>query len=274
MAGNPAFIGTRRFGITMVELLVAVAIVAALVALALPAVQAAREGARRTTCVNNLRNIGCSLHGHLIAKRRFPVGCTEWKASGSSSPKRCLAWSAMILPWLEEQSVADRINFSKPYNDPANAAAAATVIKLFLCPSADRAGPVVGGLGGSDYGGLNGERIRSPNKPAKGVMVNDVGYADREISDGLSKTIFVAECAREPWGDGQWINGNNLFDQAYQVNWQTWEDEMRSRHPGGAHALAGDGSVHLVAESTDSLILAAACTRALGDSAITPWGLP
>jgi hypothetical protein len=83
-----------------------------------------------------------------------------------------------------------------------------------------------------DYGGLCGERIASPNNPEKGVLIHDRGFAEREIPDGLSKTIFVGECSRGPWPDGQWINGRNLFDQAYAINWPTWEDEIRSRHPG------------------------------------------
>jgi prepilin-type N-terminal cleavage/methylation domain-containing protein len=260
-----------RGGMTLVELLVVVAIVAALVALLLPAAQAAREASRRTTCVNNLRHIGCALHGHLLAKRKFPVGCTEWKA-GVGGPNRCLAWSAFILPWLEEQATADRLDLSKPFDDPANAGVAATGLRVFICPSADRIGMTVGGLGRCDYGGLAGERIVSPNSPMKGVLIHEQRFADWEITDGLSKTIFVGECGSGVWSDGQWINGRNLFDQAYAINFPTWEDEIRSRHAGsGAHALAGDGAVHFLAESTDALVLAAACTRARGEGRQAPW---
>lgn len=266
-----------RRGMTLVELLVVVAVIAALVALLLPAVQAARETARRAACANNLRNIGCALHGHLLAKRTFPVGCLEWRPPGSLSPadlrKRNYAWSAWILPWLEQQATAVAIDFSRPYDDPVNRLAAATVIPVFLCPSAGRSGPLIAGLGATDYGGMNGERIVSPNTPVKGVFVNDRGFAEREIPDGLTKTIFVGECAREEWSEGQWISGYNLFDQRYAVNWSTWEDEIRSRHPRNANVLAGDGSVHLLSESVDLRILAAACTRGLGESVSAPWSL-
>jgi hypothetical protein len=87
----------------------------------------------------------------------------------------------------------------------------------------------------------------------------------------LSKTIFVAECAAGAWSDGQWINGRNLYDQAFAINWPTWEDEIRSRHPGGAHGLLGDGAVQFLAETIDTRVLAAACTRARGESQPTPW---
>lgn len=256
-------VGQAR-GLTLVELLVVVAVIAALVTLLLPAVQGAREASRRTICLNRLRHVGCGLHGHLLVRRRFPIGCLEWRAGWTPGPDRCLAWSAAILPWLEEQPLFARIDFARPFDDPANAAAAATTVAVYLCPSADRGGGP-SHLGRTDFGGLCGERIRSPNQPEKGVLIHDRGIAERQISDGLSKTILVAECSRGPWSDGQWMNGRNLFDQAYAINWPTWEDEIRSRHPGGAQALFGDGSVRLVAEATDQRILAAACTRAGGE---------
>jgi prepilin-type N-terminal cleavage/methylation domain-containing protein/prepilin-type processing-associated H-X9-DG protein len=258
----------NRGGMTLVEMLVVVAVLAAVMALLLPAVQSARELGRRTVCMNNLRNVGCALHGHLLARRRFPVGCLEWRVAGKSGTARCLAWSGFILPWLEEQPLADRLDLSWPFDHPANAAAAAVPLAVYRCPSAGRAA-VVGGMGGCDYGGIAGERIMSPNNPEKGVLVHDRGFAERQIGDGLAKTAFVGECASGAWPDGQWINGRNLFDQAYAVNWPTWEDELRSRHPGGAHALFGDGAVRLVADSTDTRVLAAACTRSGGEAGTT-----
>jgi prepilin-type N-terminal cleavage/methylation domain-containing protein len=259
-----------RGGMTLVELLVVVAIVAALVALLLPAAQAAREASRRTACVNNLRHLGCALHGHLLAKRQFPVGCLEWKA-GLGGTSRCLAWSAYILPWLEQQAVADRLDLQQPYDAAANRVAAAVAMPVFVCPSADRSGWTVGGYGRSDYGGLGGERIVGPNAPMKGPLIHETGFSQAQITDGLSKTLFVAECAAGPWADGHWINGRNLFDQAFAINQPVSEDEIRSRHPGGAYGLVGDGAVHFLAETIDLRVLAAACTRARGESQATPW---
>ena len=263
-------------GFTLVELLVVIAIIVMLVGLLLPAVQSARESARRMSCANNLRHTGCAMHGYLLTRGKFPIGCLEWK-SGTGGTNRCLAWSAFILPWLEEQTTANRVNYQKPYDDPANAAAAATVIRTYLCPSAGRKSAVVGGMGGCDYGGVVGERIISPNSPEKGVICTGTGYAVKDIADGLSKTILVAECSREAWADGQWINGRNLFDQAYAINATMpsfWEDEMRSSHPWGAHGLVGDGSVQFVDETVDKRILAAALTRSKGESPAAPWVAP
>jgi hypothetical protein len=252
---------------TLVELLVVVAVVAALAGLLLPAVQAAREAARRVSCQNNLRNVGCALHGHLLARREFPTGCTEWRQPGRPGTGRCLAWSSRILPWLEQAGLADRIDFGRPFDHADNAAAAAVPLTVYRCPSADRLDPLVDGLGRTDYGGVTGERITSPNNPEKGVLIHDRGFAEREITDGLSCTAFVGECSAGAWPDGQWINGRNLFDQAYAVNWPTWEDELRSRHPGGGLALFGDGTVRLLTDSLDVRVLAAACTRAGGETA-------
>jgi len=257
----------RRRGMTLVELLVVVAVVATLIALLLPAVQGAREAARRTVCLNNLRHQGCALHGHLLARRRFPVGCLEWQWNGSPKPtNRCLAWSSYILPWLDEQPLADRIDFSKPFNHAANASAAAAVVPIYICPSADRLGGLVGGMGRCDYGGITGERIVSPNNPEKGGLIHDRSFTAHQITDGLTKTLLVGECAAGPWADAQWINGRNLFDQAYAINWPTWEDELRSRHPGGAQALLADGAVRFFVDATDLRVLAAFCTRSGGES--------
>lgn len=253
---------------TLVELLVVVAIVAALAALLLPAAQAARESARRTTCANNLRHVGCALHGHLIARRSFPAGCVEWRV-GSDRSKRQLAWSAFVLPWLEEQAVAERLDLTKAFDDPANADGAAAVLPVFRCPSVARPTATVSGRGVCDYGGIYGERLVSPNSPPKGAFLIDRPLGARDITDGLSTTVFVGEdCGFEGRGfaDGQWINGRNIFDQAYPINTApAFENDMRSRHPGGAMALLGDGATRFLEVSLDRAVLAGLCTRAGGD---------
>jgi prepilin-type N-terminal cleavage/methylation domain-containing protein len=266
----------RRRGMTLVELLVVVAVLAALVALLLPAVQAAREAARRAACMNNLRHIGCALHGHLLAKRAFPVGCLEFK-SGKGGTKRCLAWSAQILPWLEESATAERLRYDLPYDHADNRPAGSAPLGVFVCPAADRIGLLVDGLGRTDYGGIAGERIVSA--PLAGPLVHERSFDQPGIPDGLSKTLFVGECSVGAWSDGQWINGRNLFEQAFAVNSTVpfdarrniWiDDELRSPHPAGALALAGYGAVHFLSASVSLPVLAAACTRAGGEAG-SPW---
>lgn len=260
---------------SLVELLVAIAVIGALVALLLPAVQAARESARRTQCGNNLRQIGVALHSYHAAHGRFPVGCDEKRIARKTPDGRQLAWSAALLPYLEHWSVAEQIDFSQPYDARANHAAAGAVVGAYLCPStmrhADgRDGHVIatssfggGGefaAGAIDFGGIYGAAGSSPG--ANGVMLYDRAVALREVTDGASATLAVAEDAgRGARWDGQWINGENVFDVGSPIN-RFQDNEMWSDHPGGAMALWCDGAVRMLSIETDVAILSAICTRA------------
>ena len=104
-----------RTAFTLVELLVVIAIIGTLVSLLLPAVQAAREAARRSACQNNLRQLGVALHNFDNANRYFPP--SSWAVSTASDP-----WSgqARMLPYMEGDSLFKKVDFSKPYSDPVN----------------------------------------------------------------------------------------------------------------------------------------------------------
>jgi prepilin-type N-terminal cleavage/methylation domain-containing protein/prepilin-type processing-associated H-X9-DG protein len=134
----------RRIGFTLVELLVVIAIIGILVGLLLPAVQAAREAARRMQCSNNLKQMGLALHNYESSNKRFAIGFTDYRAS--ANPVRDGGWSWMcgILPYMEGNSLYNSIDFNHhPFgvvgtvSDPAgrNNRASATVIPTFRCPS-------------------------------------------------------------------------------------------------------------------------------------------
>lgn len=253
-------------GWTLVELLVAIAILGGLIGLLLPAVQAAREAGRRTQCLNHLRQLGLALHAYHAAQGTFPVGCVQFRALASQTTRRQLAWSALLLPYLEERAVYERLDLLAPYDAAVNAPAAATVLPVYLCPSTPRAGGLEGGRGATDYGGIFGERISGPNKPPKGVLINEVAIPLRRITDGASQTLIVGECADFP--DGQWINGRNLFDQAFAIHRAPpFENDLRSHHPRGVQAAWADGSARYLADTTALGVLAALCTRAGGEVA-------
>ncbi len=265
----PGFFGngsrpSRVRGFTLVELLVVIAILGVLVGLLLPAVQAAREAARQTACQNNLRQIGIGLHLYHDAHQAFPIGGIEWRPYGSTDGERQLAWSAFLLPHLEQQALYDQLDLSKTFDAAENAGGAATVLSVYLCPTSDRDALLIDGRGPCDYGGITGERISTPNNPPKGTMIYDRAFRIAEITDGTSHTLIVAEDTA--WPEGQWINGRNLFDQGFAINAApAWENDIRSAHPGGALGVLADGSAHFLAESLDLDILAAICTRAGGE---------
>jgi prepilin-type processing-associated H-X9-DG protein len=270
----------RSTAITLVELLVVIALIGVLVAILLPAVQASREAARRGACQNNLRQIGVALHAYHDAHKQLPIGCVDKRVPRTNPNGRQLAWSAELLPHLEEWALSQQIDVSSPYDSATNSPAAATVLCVFLCPSTVRFAPGRDGAvvsnpvatGGSgdyrgaaiDYGGIYGAAQTSPS--ANGVFLYDRPVKLTEITDGTSHTLAIAEDAGRGWlMDGEWINGENIYDVSNPINTQQ-HNEIWSDHPGGAMALWCDGGATFLAEATELPVLRAICTRARNDS--------
>lgn len=255
--------GQWRRGLSLVELLVVISVIALLVGLMLPAVQGAREAARQITCKNNLRQIGLALHQYHDIHQRLPVGCLEWRGFGGNAARKQFAWSAMILPQLEQEPTFSLIDWRLPFDHPANALPASQRISTYICPNVpprDRPrGPI-------HYGGLFGEMIvnRVQND---GMFVYEVAIRFSECRDGLTNTLIVAEDALSP--DPEWINGRNVFVVAHGVNDpQAWigDNEIRSLHPGGAMALTAAGSVHFLSDGIEKRVLGSLITRANGET--------
>ncbi len=261
----------RSAGFTLVELLVVIAIIGVLIGLLLPAIQAARQAARRVSCGNNLRQIGIGLHGYHGVHGAFPAGCLEFRLRPDDTSKRQLAWSAYLLPYIEQEPLFEQIDFDQPFDSEVNAEAAEKVVSTYLCPSVSRNSKLVDGRGACDYGGIAGERIGYPDRPAypprpndpfngKGTMFYGRAVEIREIGDGTSTTLIVSEDSG--FKDGQWINGRNIFDQAFGINAApAFENDIRSEHPRGANALFCDGSARFLDEQMELHVLAAICTR-------------
>ena len=210
-----------------------------------------------------MRQIGVALQNYHSAFETFPVGGTEWR--GPSSPDATqIAWSTFLLPQMDQGILHDQIDFNTAFDSPENSDAAAVILPVFVCPSSLRGAQLSDGRGPCDYGGMFGERITSPNNPPKGMMLFRQKISANDVKDGLSNTIIIAEDS--DFSDGQWINGRNIFDQAFAINAApAFENDIRSQHPGGANATYADGSSHFLNENMDLIPLAARCTRAGGE---------
>ena len=196
------------FGFTLIELLVVIAIIAILIALLLPAVQQAREAARRSQCKNNLKQLGLALHNYHDVHGIFPPGIIDnnpalGSAVDAANNSNGLAWGTMILPMLDQAPLYNLIStqtggFGRSWQD-ANGdgttgdaiAAATTILPAFICPS-----DPMGGLntdkssfGKSNYLANGGNGANSRN----GVFFENSKLGFRDITDGTSNTFLVTE---------------------------------------------------------------------------------
>jgi prepilin-type N-terminal cleavage/methylation domain-containing protein/prepilin-type processing-associated H-X9-DG protein len=220
---------SQRRGFTLVELLVVIAIVGVLVALLLPAVQAAREAARRMACANNLKNLGLAAHQYHGDHGRFPPG-----AVGPISPLlpqyaglRHHALATFLLPYVEQQPLANQYRWDVSWFDPLNQPVVNVQLKIWRCPSAHANRITDGSLGtvsppprepfdgtaacgdyagtGSVDPGLENTGLidlsaaqRDPRGHYEGVFPINAAKRLAEIIDGSSQTIMIAECAGRP----------------------------------------------------------------------------
>ena len=192
----------NRQAITLIELLVVIAIIAFLMALLLPAVQATRETARRTQCLNNLKQIALAAHNYERARGHFPTGADSKKyAAAPTHPYTFYRWSTLahLTPFLEETAAFNALKLGLPLYDPTfkvfpeNKPGVALVLPLFLCPS-DRQVPVADDFGPTNYAACAGSGAGGGTPFATdGIFYVNSRTRIRDIRDGTAHTVIFAE---------------------------------------------------------------------------------
>jgi prepilin-type N-terminal cleavage/methylation domain-containing protein/prepilin-type processing-associated H-X9-DG protein len=191
----------RSRGFTLIELLVVIAIIAVLIALLLPAVQAAREAARRSQCVNNLKQIGLALHNYHSTHDKFPMGASlqPFAPPASSNGWDCWSSLALMLPNMEQTAVYNAINFNfapAQTNQPGyftNSTAYNAVITSFLCPSDANASGTNGYI--NNYFASQGTTTRNTYNAegTTGLFAYRIPYGFSSMTDGSSNTVAFSE---------------------------------------------------------------------------------
>ena len=283
----------KRRAFTLVELLVVIAIIGVLVALLLPAIQAAREAARSSQCKNSLKQLGLALHQHHDVMNVMPAG---WVGAQPEGPPGW-AWTTSLLPYLEQNALADSIKLSLPIDDPSNQTARETVLPVLLCASDahakqftigadDAPGANVDGgtplfkIARSNYVGMFGTlEVEDSPSDGDGVFFHNSRIRFADMSDGLSNTLVIGE-RNAQFGGSLWAG---VVDGAaesmirvvgvadHTPNHPSLHfDDFSSHHPAGVHFLVGDGSVRRFNDTIDHAVYQALSTRAGGEAVQMP----
>jgi prepilin-type N-terminal cleavage/methylation domain-containing protein/prepilin-type processing-associated H-X9-DG protein len=200
--------GRRPEGFTLIELLVVIAIIAVLISLLLPAVQQARESARRAQCQNNLQGIGLGLHQYAEAHGRFPAGSTApvdplpWQPAPAQTG---WSWRVALLPWIDQPLVHESLNAGRAPTAAENTTALHVRINLYSCPSS------VNALQQS-YAGVHDHRRTMIASTNGGTMILGRGLRPGELTDGMGTTLLVGETFASfagEWADGTFASLRN-----------------------------------------------------------------
>lgn len=235
-----------------------------LIALILPAVQQAREAARRTQSKNNLKQIGMALHNHHDRTGGFPAGTRDSSAEEIESRQ---SWLVELLPYLDQSVLYEQINENRAWDDPVNEAAAEIVIPTFINPSVPYS-QEAGEPAPSHYVGMAGLGEDGPNLPVNNPKAGIFGYNRithmRDITDGSSNTIMVADAKGD--STGPWMQGGKATIRPLTTKpYINGPDGIGGTHTGGCQVLMADGSVRYFSEDTDPHVLEALVTIAGGE---------
>lgn len=291
-----------RRGFTLIELLVVIAIIAVLIALLLPAVQQAREAARRTQCKNNLSQIGLALHNYMMTHQTLPPG-TQNPTGPITSVEgggHHMGWITQILPFLDQTAAASKIDFNQSVYAEQNRRVRIHVIPSLVCPS--DWGPSRGEkeVAKANYCGIHNDYETQIDVKQNGVLFLNSSVRTMQIPDGLSNTLFVAETrfGTQSKSDLGWMSGTSatLRNPVIWTNRSTPEAAatyqmhaaperfasgmpnsqnateppefvggFSSWHVGGYHVMVGDGSVRFISTNINAEVLRNLCHKSDGE---------
>lgn len=290
-------------GFTLVELLVVIAIIGILVAMLLPAVQAAREAGRRAQCGNNLKQLALAMHNYEGTFKHLPFGD---RLNDSNTNK--VGPGVQTLPFIEKAPLHQQYNFSINWYDPGNSAVVQTLLSAHVCPSTPNSqrlfsgneGPVTFTAAACDYitpSGVGGKEKTYVQNNHGIVIGDDKAMLTKKVktanylshtTDGLSNSIMYIECAAKPdvWSNGKptggvnnktgWASHATGFDPKFYVPGGCTgigecvinccnDQAVYAFHPGGTNVGMGDGSVRFLSAATSPVPFVALLTRANGE---------
>jgi prepilin-type processing-associated H-X9-DG protein len=262
--------GRRAF--TLTELLVVVGIIMVLIALLLPAVQSAREAARRAQCVNNLMQLSLAIQGYESSNLVLPPGVVNSARPIQNAPNGYhYSWIVQLLPYFEQRAAFNSVNFALNAYSPSNTTVRQTSIKLLMCPSDGMISPAApGDTAVSSYAGCHHDVEGLIDTNNRGVFYLNSKTKLDDITDGVSQTFFLGEL-RADRADLGWISGTRATlrnagtplsgggrigvgalvtaPAALTPALASWVGGFGSFHSGGSNFALGDGSVRFIKRS-------------------------